>query len=89
MPTNLLNQYWPVHVTLGILSTFAGPSVDAVFILYQVGQLLLNKKVFADKFYMEEGQSADNTFQKISEFYVGKEIANSIRNNYYYQLNKI
>lgn len=69
--------YGLIHVISGFLA-FHYAWFGVVFLVYQLSQLILNKRFFIFQFRMEDGNSIGHTAFKLGEFLVGILIAFTI-----------
>ena len=66
--------YGLIHILCGFIA-FHYSYVGVIFLLYQIFQLVLNKRFFIFQQRIEEGNSVIHTSVKISEFILGIFIA--------------
>lgn len=62
--------YTLIHVLLGALSYYYS-TFGIVYVIYQFGQLYINKRVFLFQWKIENGNAFVHTFIKLGEFMVG------------------
>ena len=70
------DRYLKIHFGLGAVSAFDKThTMDIVFITYQFGQLLLNKKIFIPEGRIENGNDLPHTLKKVGTYILAKTIA--------------
>jgi hypothetical protein len=63
--------YTLLHVGYGYFAAFAPASIITFFIVWQLGQLLLDRRVFLLNWRVERGNSRAHTAKKFAEFIFG------------------
>ena len=66
-------KYIIIHVILGALSYYY-PMILPIFSMYQLIQLVLNKRVFMFEFKIKDGNSLQHTSNKMIQFFLGYSI---------------
>lgn len=70
----MINIYSVIHVGLGIASNTYVP-LDKLFLIYQIGQMLLDIRYFFFENKIEKGNSYFHTVKKLLEYALGKLIS--------------
>ena len=63
-------KYVFIHILLGIIS-YNYPYIWVIFIIYQLSQLVFNKRVFLFERTIKDGNSIYHTLSKIFQFIFG------------------
>ena len=63
-------KYIITHVILGVIAAFYMPVLWG-FLIYQITQLVLNKRFFLYEWRIKNGNSIEHTVVKIIEFFSG------------------
>ncbi len=63
--------YTLLHVSYGYFAAFAPVSIITFFIVWQLGQLILDRRVFLLNWRVERGNSRPHTAKKFAEFIFG------------------
>ena len=66
-----MNIYTIIHIINGGMSN-RDERLTKLFLLYQFGQLAINKRIFFLEGKIEEGNDIVHTLKKIGEFMIGK-----------------
>jgi len=62
--------YTASHFILGAMSLYC-PLITTLFIIYQIGQLIINKRFFIFSLELKNDNSINHTFCKLIEFFMG------------------
>jgi len=65
--------YTASHYILGAMSYYC-PLITILFIIYQFGQLIINKRFFIFSLEFKDGNNINHTFYKLLEFYLAQKI---------------
>ena len=63
--------YTALHVGYGFFAAFAPAAIIGFFVLWQLGQLLLDVRIFLLNWQIERGNNRAHTAKKFAEFLTG------------------